>query len=175
MTPTGRTAAPWRSALDRRAGEVAARPIRENVGFTLAKVCKGHRGSVGAGLAPLGLHVGQEMVLAELWAEDGLRGVELAARLGVEPPTVTKMLRRLEGCGLVTRRQDPDDARSFRVRLTDEGRSFEGPVCRLWEDVEERAFKGMSAGERRTLHRLLTKVRANVDPAFGDERDHLGH
>ena len=157
----------------RRAGEAPARPIRENVGFTLAKVCKGHRGGVGARLASLGLHVGQEMVLVELWAEDGLRGGELAARLGVEPPTVTKMLRRLEGCGLVSRRQDPDDARSFRVYLTDEGRSLEEPVCRLWGEVEERTFAGVSAGERRTLLRLLTKVRANVDPNFGDERDHL--
>ena len=113
------------------------------------------------------------MVLAELWAEDGLRGGELAARLGVEPPTVTKMLRRLEGCGLVSRRQDPDDARSFRVYLTDEGRSLEEPVCRLWGEVEERTFAGVSAGERQTLLRLLTKVRANVDPTFGDERDHL--
>ena len=145
---------------------IRARSIEESTGFTLAKVCRAHRGNVGELLAEVGLHVGQEMVLIELWRDDGLRGGELAERLGVEPPTVTKMLRRLERCGLVSRRQDREDARSFRVYLTDEGRSLEEPVARCWERVEEKAFAGMSAGERRNLHRLLTKVRANLDPGF---------
>ncbi len=122
------------------------RSIKETTGFTLAKVCRAHRGKVGELLAEVGLHVGQEMVLIELWREDGLRGGELAERLGVEPPTVTKMLRRLERCGLVSRRQDSEDARSFRVYLTDEGRALEEPVVRCWESVEEKALAGMSAG-----------------------------
>jgi DNA-binding MarR family transcriptional regulator len=145
---------------------IRARSIKETTSYTLAKVCRAHRGSVGDLLAEIGLHVGQEMVLIELWEQDGLRGGELAERLGVEPPTVTKMLRRLENCGLVTRRQDPEDARSFRVYLTSEGRSLEGPVHRCWESAEEEILAGMSAGERRTFHRLLTKVRANLDPDF---------
>src|SRR3712207_5952737 len=107
------------------------------------------------------------MVLIELWRDDGLRGGELAERLGIEPPTVTKMLRRLERYGLVSRRQDQEDARSFRVYLTDEGRSLEEPVARCWERVGKKTLAGMSAGERRSLHRLLTKVRANLDPGFG--------
>jgi DNA-binding MarR family transcriptional regulator len=145
---------------------IRARPIKETAGYTLAKVCRAHRGAVGDLLAEMGLHVGQEMVLIELFEEDGLRGGELAERLGVEPPTVTKMLRRLERCGFVERRQDPRDARSFRVYLTSEGRALEGPLARCWERVEERTLAGMSVGERKTLHRLLTKVRANVDPNF---------
>jgi len=140
--------------------------VKETTSYALAKVCREHRGAVGERLAQLGLHVGQEMVLMELWDQDGLRGGELAERLGVEPPTVTKMLRHLEGCGLVERRQDARDARSFRVYLTVEGRSLEEPVARCWERVEEKAFSGMSARERRTLHLLLTKVRANLDPGF---------
>jgi MarR family transcriptional regulator, organic hydroperoxide resistance regulator len=145
---------------------IRACSVKETSGYALAKVCKAHRGNVGELLAEVGLHVGQEMVLIELWTEDGLRGGELAARLGVEPPTITKMLRRLERCGLVGRRPDPSDARSFRVYLTDEGRSLEEPVARCWEKVEEKTFAGMSAGERRTFHRLLTKVRTNLEPGF---------
>ncbi len=145
---------------------IRARPVKESTAYALAKVCRAHRGNVGELLAGLGLHVGQEMVLLELWERDGLRGGELAERLGVEPPTVTKMVRRLERCGLVERRRDPSDARSFRVYLTGEGRSLEGPVARCWETVEERTLAGMSPGERKTFHRLLTKVRANVDPDY---------
>ncbi len=145
---------------------IQAHPIKGTTGYTLAKVCRAHRGNVGEVLAEVGVHVGQEMVLIELWEQDGLRGGELADKLGVEPPTITKMLGRLEGCGLVERRRDQEDARSFRVYLTDEGRSLEGSVARCWEKVEEKAFAGMRVGERRNLHRLLTKVRANLDPTF---------
>ena len=143
---------------------IGPHPVKEMSGYALAKVCKAHRGNVGELLSEVGLHVGQEMVLIELWERDGLRGGELAERLGVEPPTVTKMIRRLESCGLVERRQDPQDARSFRAYLTKEGRSLEGPVARCWERVEERTFAGMSVGERRNFHRLLAKVRTNLDP-----------
>jgi MarR family transcriptional regulator, organic hydroperoxide resistance regulator len=148
---------------------IRVNPIKESSGYALAKVCRAHRGDVGELLAEVGLHVGQEMVLIELWEQDGLRGGELAERLGVEPPTVTRMLRRLEKCGFVERRQDPRDARSFRVYLTGEGRSLEGPVARCWERVGEKAFAGMSVGERRTFRRLLTKVRANIDPNLAPE------
>ena len=145
---------------------IRARPVKESTSYALVKVCRAHRGNVGDLLAEVGLHVGQEMVLIELFEEDGLRGGELAERLGVEPPTVTKMIRHLESCGLVERRQDPQDARSFRAYLTEEGRSLEGPVARCWERVEEKTFAGMSVGERRNFHRLLAKVRANLDPNF---------
>lgn len=142
---------------------IRVHPIKESTGYALAKVCKAHRGHVGEYLAEVGLHVGQEMVLIELFEQDGLRGGDLAERLCVEPPTVTKMLRRLEKCGLVERRRDSRDARSFRVYLTGEGRSLEEPLARCWEKVEERTFAGMSIGERQTFRRLLAKVRSNID------------
>ncbi|MGF1472841.1 MAG: MarR family winged helix-turn-helix transcriptional regulator [Rubrobacteraceae bacterium] len=138
-------------------------PIREKTGYALAKVCRMHRGNVGELLAEVGLHVGQEMVLIELWETDGLRGGELAVRLGVEPPTITKMLRRLEKCGLVERRRDPEDARSYRIFLTAKGRSLEEPVTRCWERVEEKTLAGLSPEERRAFHALLTKVRAELE------------
>lgn len=150
-----------------RTDTVGTYPIKEKTGFTLAKVCKAHRARVGALLAGYGLHVGQEMVLVELWHEDGLRGGELAGRLGVEPPTVTKMLRRLEGCGLVERRRDPSDARSFRVHLTNEGRALEEPVARCWEEVEETMLAGLNEAQRRSFRELLIRVRSNLDPEFG--------
>jgi DNA-binding MarR family transcriptional regulator len=135
-------------------------PAKGTTGYALAKVCRAHRGNVGGMLAEFGLHVGQEMVLIELWQSDGLRGGELACRLGVEPPTVTKMLRRLENFGLVERRPDPADARSFRVYLTPEGRALEDPVSRCFVRAEEKTLAGLDPPERRDLARLLAKMRA---------------
>jgi MarR family transcriptional regulator, organic hydroperoxide resistance regulator len=106
-------------------------------------------------------------VLVELWQDDGLRCADLAYRLGVEPPTVTKMLRRLESCGLVERRADLEDARSFRVYLTGRGRALEEPVSRCWERAEQTVLAGMNAGDRQTFRKLLDRVRSNLDPEFG--------
>jgi DNA-binding MarR family transcriptional regulator len=142
-------------------------PVRQNTSFALAKVCRAHRVYVGELLAEHGLHVGQEMVLVELWQDDGLRGGELAERLGVEHPTITKMLRRLEGCGLVERRADPEDARSLRVYLTGQGRALDGPVLSCWERAEQTALAGMNAGDRQTFRRLLDRVQSNLTPGFG--------
>ncbi|HZC18254.1 MAG TPA: MarR family transcriptional regulator [Rubrobacteraceae bacterium] len=142
-----------------------ARAVEETTGYLLAKVCRAHRGSIGALLSGVGLHVGQEMVLLELCKEDGLKGGELADRLGVEPPTVTRMIRRMESCGFVERRPDPSDARSFRVHLTDKGRSLEEPVARIWEEVEEKTLQGISPEEALVLRRLLARIRKNLGSA----------
>jgi len=111
------------------------------------------------------------MVLHELWREDGQRGGGLAERLRVEPPTMTRTLRRLEACGLLERRADPEDARSYRFYLTERGRALEGPVTELWGRVEERLVAGLSDDERESLRRLLLKVRANLEAGReGDDR-----
>jgi len=104
----------------------------------------------------------QRALWLELWREDGPKVGELAARLRVEPPTVTRMLQRLEGCGLVERRRDPGDARSFRVYLTRKGRDLEGPVAERWGTVEARAFEGMSEEEMLLLRGLLARIRKNL-------------
>jgi MarR family transcriptional regulator, organic hydroperoxide resistance regulator len=145
-------------------------PIRQNTSFALAKVCRAHRAHVGELLAEHGLHVGQDMVLVELWQEDGLRGGELAERLRVEPPTITKMLRRLETCGLVERRADQEDGRSLRVYLTDKGRTLEVPVVGCWERAEQSVLGGMNARDRQAFRRLLDRVKSNLDPGFGARR-----
>jgi MarR family transcriptional regulator, organic hydroperoxide resistance regulator len=154
---------------DSGATSISVHPIREYTSFVLAKVCKAHRAYVDSLLAEHGLHVGQEMVLLELWQEDGLRARELAVRLGVEPPTVTKMLRRLEGCGYVERSQDPADARSFRIYLTQKGRGLEEPVARCWAQTEQTALAELSVGDRRTFRKLLIRVRSNLDAGFSTE------
>lgn len=142
--------------------EGAGFSVEGTTGYLLAKVCRAHRVSIGARLAELGLHAGQEMVLLELWREDGIKAGELAARLRVEPPTVTRMLRRMERCDLVERRPDPSDARSFRVHLTEKGRGLEGPVARVWREAETQTFQGLSPEETRALRQLLARMRENL-------------
>lgn len=102
------------------------------------------------------------MVLSHLWRRDGLAPSELAGLLGVEPPTVTNMLSRMERAGLLERCRDPKDARCTRVYLTEKGRELREPVECRWEAVQERAFAGITAEEEALLRGLLVRVRDNL-------------
>lgn len=139
-----------------------ARAIEGTIGYLLRQACKAYRVEFRAALAGSALHVGQDMALLELWKRDGLGLGELAGRLFLEPSTVTRMLRRMEEAGFVRRRRDVQDARVFRVYLTEEGRALEGTVRRHFEEIERKALEGLSAEEKAVLRRVLPRVHANL-------------
>jgi DNA-binding MarR family transcriptional regulator len=98
----------------------------------------------------------------QLWREDGLRHSDLAQRIGVAPPTVTKVLRGMDRTGLVTREADSQDARASRVWLTERGRSLREPVEGLWQAVERRVLRGVDRSERDLVERALARMLDNV-------------
>ncbi len=55
-------------------------------------------------------------------AGTGLRLTDLAERLSIDAPAVTRKVQQLERCGLISRVQDELDARASRVLLTTAGR-----------------------------------------------------
>ncbi len=63
------------------------RQIQDYLGFQLLQVHKAHRSRAEAALSKLGIHTGQEMLLLQLWIEEGMPQSQLAACMGVEPPT----------------------------------------------------------------------------------------
>ncbi|GER84462.1 MAG: MarR family transcriptional regulator [Thermogemmatispora sp.] len=137
-------------------------PIQDYIGFQLLQIHRAHRARAEAALQKLGLHTGQEMLLFQLWKEEGMTPSQLAACLGVEPPTATKMLQRLERAGLIERRTDPEDARIVRIYLTERGRALERPVLEVWQHLEARTVANLSPTEQALLRRLLMQVSANL-------------
>jgi DNA-binding MarR family transcriptional regulator len=135
--------------------------LEDTVGFQLIHAFRVHRQSAEEALRELGLYAGQEMILFQLWHEEGLTPSHLAQQMRVEPPTMTQMLRRMEHAGFITRCQDSEDARISRVYLTERGRALEHPVYQVWHQLEERTLAGFSLAEQALLRRLLIQVRLN--------------
>lgn len=121
------------------------------------------RGAADAAFSRHGVRVGQNLVLEQLWQNDGLTPGEIAQRLGVSTPTVVKMASRMEIAGLLQRRRDDRDARLVRLYLTDRGRSLRTPLERERRRLRERATAGLPAAERRQLERALAKMVANLE------------
>jgi MarR family transcriptional regulator, organic hydroperoxide resistance regulator len=128
----------------------------------LMRVARAHRTVAASLLAQVGLHPGQEALLMELWDHDGRTQADLAESLGVEPPTVTKMLQRMEHGDLVDRRPDATDRRAIRVYLTPKGRRLKGKVDKLWSELESRTLDGLSDRQQSSLRSLLNTLEGNL-------------
>lgn len=134
----------------------------ESVGRALARAGMAHRARAAALLHTIDLHPGQEFLLAAL-AEHGPCAIgELADHLGVEQPTVTKMVRRLEPGGYVHREPDPDDGRRTLVLLTAAGRRAYEAARELWGQLDQETTAGLDDAEQADLLRLLRHVRASL-------------
>ncbi|NLE99713.1 MAG: MarR family transcriptional regulator [Anaerolineales bacterium] len=129
---------------------------------TLGQICRLHYARAHTALEGLGLYRGQPPVLRALWEQDGMTHSELAARVHVQPATITKMIQRMEKAGFVERMQDANDERVSRVILTDAGRAVQADVLRVWQTVEQETFSGLNADELETLRNLLERVRQNL-------------
>jgi DNA-binding MarR family transcriptional regulator len=125
-----------------------ARSLLDTPTYRLLRVMSRHKVLVAAELDRHGLHLGQELYLAQLWREDGLTSAELASRSGVSPPAVTKVVTGLERSGLVRRERDPSDARLVRVWLTDAGRALRDPITEIWYAAERDFWEGLTDEER---------------------------
>jgi len=135
----------------------------------LAQASRAQRTRAAVHLSALGLHPGQEVVLKALAQNDGQTMSELATRLGVQPPTVTKMVTRLAAYGFVVRQTSERDGRLARVFLTDPGLALITRVDRMWKRLEKEALTGLDDKDKKRLRKLLKKMEKNLLAANGTE------
>jgi DNA-binding MarR family transcriptional regulator len=133
------------------------------VSAAIVPVARAHRALAATLLARIGLFPGQELMLFQLAEEGGCTQRELADRLRIEPPTVTKMLQRMEQSGVIERSPDPHDARATRVALSAKGWATHDEARRIWAELERRTVAGLTPDEQTQLRALLGKVSAELD------------
>ena len=127
------------------------------------------RTALAARLLSHGFYAGQDQVMIALDREDGLTPGQLAARLGVRPPTVTKTVNRLQGQGYVEKRASDSDARQANVHLTEEGRAAIRAIEKALRKTEKQAMKGMDKKEQKQLQKLLGRIEANLSATDAPE------
>ncbi|TYC60622.1 winged helix-turn-helix transcriptional regulator [Rhodobacterales bacterium] len=140
--------------------------------FRLVQAAKAQRARSGAHLTRIGLHPGQELVLKVLADTDGRTMSQLALALGVQPPTVTKMVTRLSAQDYVRRQVSDTDGRLARVFLTDKGRNLVSSVDKAWKRLEREAMSGLDDKDRKKLRKLLRQVEKNLSIAVDTDPDH---
>ena len=81
-------------------------------------------------------------VLHALWENDGLNISDLGEKAQLEKSTMTSLIDRMEGAGLLRREDHPTDRRAYRISLTFRGKELE----KLLDQVVNRAFRHLTRG-----------------------------
>ena len=87
-------------------------------------------------------------MLLALRDEDGQSMTGLATMLGVQPPTVTKMVGRLSAHGYVERRTSKSDGRQAHVFLTAQGARAVDEIDGVLGVVESEALAGIDGKDQ---------------------------
>lgn len=113
-------------------------------------------------------------MLSLLYDENGLTINTISQRRGVDAPTVTGIVKRLEQNGLVQRLHDHEDRRVVKVYLTTEGRdamSFLPEAVRAYDEI---LVRGFTAVEQRDLLTKLQQIILNMSAVGPDTGDRFG-
>jgi DNA-binding MarR family transcriptional regulator len=134
----------------------------EDLLFEISETARAIRRAFDQRAAELGVTRPQWRVLARLKREPGLRQVELAERLDMEPITLCRIVDRLEEAGLVERKPDPSDRRAWKLELTANAEPIVKRLRGLAHDLAEEATDGIEQRDLNVIQQRLAAIRANV-------------
>lgn len=107
-------------------------------------------------LEPMGLTHPQYLVMLALWERSPRSLTDLGSALALDLGTLSPLIKRLEGAGLVDRRRVTGNERTLAVTLTDEGRALRAAAEKIPPAVVERL--GMPISDLENLRVVLGEV-----------------
>lgn len=116
--------------------------------LAIARTARRLRREAGADLSP-----SLTSALASIDSHGPLTPSELAAREGVQRPTVTRVLARLQETGLVVRTADPEDGRSCLIAVSPAGHGVMEELRTRKDAYLARRLDDLTAEDRLVLDR----------------------
>lgn len=131
----------------------------------------GPRGHMGAPMRPdappagpdMPAMRGQALLLEMLLGEDDLPLKDLVEKMDIRPSSLSELVQKLQRAGLVETREDAQDRRSTRVKLTEEGRARAQERLSAREEKLGALFAGLTEEEQGQLLALLTKLNQSLE------------
>lgn len=104
----------------------------------------------------------QGRILDVLWQEDGISLREISNRTSLASSTLTSMIDRMEGQGLLRRAPSPADRRVTLIYLTDEARRLREKYEDVSAEMSEIYFRGFSDTEIEKFEKALQRILENL-------------
>ena len=102
----------------------------------------------------------QYLAMLVLWESDDVTVKQLGERLFLDSGTLTPLLKRLEGMGLVHRARDPRDERKVRLSLTDKGKELRRDALSIPGQIA--AAMGRPADDLKAVRKELRRIRNSL-------------
>jgi DNA-binding MarR family transcriptional regulator len=115
-------------------------------------------------LQALGLTYPQYLAMMVLWEQDGLTVGDVSTRLLTDPGSLTPLLKRLEGEGLISRTRSKEDERVVLLHLTAQGRELQQQALKMPGCIL--SASGLGIEQLRELQGDLLKLRGNLHDAL---------
>ena len=149
------------------------------IGYSMTDVARLLRTVFERRVRSLGLTRAQWVVIARVHRHPGLSQTEIADLLEIEKATAGRLIDRMEAKDWLERRADPNDRRINRLHLTKEAERLHALIWPIAESTVDSALQDLSTTERRTLTKLMRRVKqqllllAEDDPALDDVQQSL--
>ncbi len=136
---------------------------REDVLKQFIKTDRLHHRLLDKNVSKVGLHRCQHGVLLHLLhSKDAPTQKELANALDISSAAMTKVLKRLEEDGYISRIAQENDLRCLKISLTEKGKSILKQSRALVEEVDKNMFNGFSEEELCAFYGCLNKIYLNL-------------
>ncbi|MBU1488910.1 MAG: MarR family transcriptional regulator [Gammaproteobacteria bacterium] len=130
----------------------------------LAQLSRSWRAELDRRLAGLGLSQARWLVLLHLARfEAPPTQRELAQSVGVEGPTLARLLDSLEGQGLVSRHAVPEDRRAKKIELSPQAQPLIEKIEAISTQLRHELFAGIDEEELRRCQQVHARILGNLE------------
>ena len=143
--------------------------LEREYGFTYRTIlfARRYRALLDEQLRPLGYGTARMEALSTIdRAHEPSAQIAIAKRIGIEGPTLTRMLDALEAEGLVVRRADPNDRRTKLIELTDAGKRALDDILAVAHTFRKSILKALSDAELDAVNRVTDKLLTNLSAGY---------
>jgi MarR family transcriptional regulator, organic hydroperoxide resistance regulator len=133
------------------------------VSWAIFSLARSHRALAASLLSDVGLYPGQELILMQLWDQDGQSQKALGRTQRLDHSTIAKSIRRLEAAGLLSREKSSDDGRVTLVFLTDAGRALKEKTRAAWAELDRRTVSSLTPAQQDRFVALARAIAPNID------------
>jgi MarR family transcriptional regulator for hemolysin len=137
----------------------------ETLPFEIAETGHALRKAFDRRAVGMGVTRAQWKVLFRLERRPGLRQIELADMLDIEPITLSRIVDRLEEAGLVERVADPADRRAWRLHVTAKAQPLIEKLRGVADEMIAEAFAGIDPRDIEITRQVLARARENASRA----------
>lgn len=135
---------------------------QEGFGFLLADVSRLMRRAFQRHLQGTDLTLAQARALVHVSRREGLRQVDLADFLEIQPITLARIVDQLTAKGLVERRPDPADRRAYQLFLTAEASVALDTIDQATIAIRAIALRDLNPEQAALAASVLQRVRDNL-------------